>query len=88
MLSDRYQSLILCYFVALYGPPGQNSAAYLSGRSNFSTMVLLSYATGTRVRPHFASEAKFEIEAKILFRLEVKKSLISHDSLRCETLKI
>jgi hypothetical protein len=27
----------------------------------------------------FASEAKFEIEAKILFRLEAKKSLISHD---------
>jgi hypothetical protein len=36
----------------------------------------------------FASEAKFEIEAKILFRLEAKKSLISHDSLRCETPKI
>jgi hypothetical protein len=33
----------------------------------------------------FASEAKFESEAKILFRLEAKKSLISHDSLRCET---
>jgi hypothetical protein len=29
----------------------------------------------------FASEAKFEIEAKISFRLEAKKSLISHDSL-------
>jgi hypothetical protein len=28
----------------------------------------------------FASEAKFEIEAKILFRLEAKKSLISHDA--------
>jgi hypothetical protein len=36
----------------------------------------------------FASEAKFEIEAKILLRLEAKKSLISHDSLRCETPKI
>jgi hypothetical protein len=36
----------------------------------------------------FASEAKFEIEAKISFRLEAKKSLISHDSLRCETPKI
>ncbi len=36
----------------------------------------------------FASEAKFEIEAKISFRLEAKKSLISHDSLRCETQKI
>ncbi len=35
----------------------------------------------------FASEAKFEIEAKISFRLEAKKSLISHDSLRCETPK-
>jgi hypothetical protein len=31
----------------------------------------------------FASEAKFEIEAKISFRLEAKKSLIIHDSLRC-----
>jgi hypothetical protein len=30
----------------------------------------------------FASEAEFEIEAKISFRLEAKKSLISHDSLR------
>jgi hypothetical protein len=29
----------------------------------------------------FASEAKFEIKAKISFRLEAKKSLISHDSL-------
>ncbi len=28
----------------------------------------------------FASEAKFEIEAKISFRLEAKKNLISHDS--------
>ncbi len=36
----------------------------------------------------FASEAKFEIEAKISFRLEAKKSLISHDSLQCETPKI
>jgi hypothetical protein len=36
----------------------------------------------------FTSEAKFEIEAKISFRLEAKKSLISHDSLRCETPKI
>ncbi len=36
----------------------------------------------------FASEAKFEIEAKISLRLEAKKSLISHDSLRCETPKI
>jgi hypothetical protein len=36
----------------------------------------------------FASEAKFEIEAKISFRLEAKKSLISHDSLRCKTPKI
>ncbi len=36
----------------------------------------------------FASEAKFEIEAKISFRFEAKKSLISHDSLRCETPKI
>jgi hypothetical protein len=36
----------------------------------------------------FASEAKFEIEAKISFRLEAKKNLISHDSLRCETPKI
>jgi hypothetical protein len=36
----------------------------------------------------FASEAKFENEAKISFRLEAKKSLISHDSLGCETLKI
>ncbi len=36
----------------------------------------------------FASEAKFEIEAKISFRLEAKKSLISHDSLRCKTAKI
>ncbi len=36
----------------------------------------------------FASEAKFEIEAKISFRLEAKKCLISHDSLRCETPKI
>jgi hypothetical protein len=36
----------------------------------------------------FASEAKFEIEAKILFRFEAKKSLISRDSLRCETPKI
>jgi hypothetical protein len=35
----------------------------------------------------FASEAKFEIEAKISFRFEAKKSLISHDSLRCETPK-
>ncbi len=26
-----------------------------------------------RVRPHFPSEAKFEIEAKISFRLEAKK---------------
>ncbi len=31
----------------------------------------------------FASEAKFEMEAKISFRLEAKKSLISHDTLRC-----
>jgi hypothetical protein len=36
----------------------------------------------------FALEAKFEIEAKISFRLEAKKSLISHDSLRWETPKI
>jgi hypothetical protein len=36
----------------------------------------------------FASEAKFEIEAKILFRFEAKKSLISHDSLQCETPKL
>jgi hypothetical protein len=36
----------------------------------------------------FASEAKFEIEVKISFCLEAKKSLISHDSLRCETPKI
>jgi hypothetical protein len=36
----------------------------------------------------FASEAKFELEAKISFRLEAKKSLTSHDSLRCETPKI
>ncbi len=36
----------------------------------------------------FTSEAKFEIEAKISFRLKAKKSLISHDSLRCETPKI
>ncbi len=36
----------------------------------------------------FASEAKFETEAKIWFRLEAKKSLISHDSLRFETPKI
>jgi hypothetical protein len=36
----------------------------------------------------FASEAKFEIEAKISFRLEAKKSLISHDLLRCKTPKI
>jgi hypothetical protein len=36
----------------------------------------------------FASEMKFEIEAKISLRLEAKKSLISHDSLRCETPKI
>ncbi len=36
----------------------------------------------------FASKAKFEIEAKISFRLEAKKSLISHDSLRYETPKI
>jgi hypothetical protein len=36
----------------------------------------------------FASEAKIEIEVKISFRLEAKKSLISHDSLRCETPKI
>ncbi len=36
----------------------------------------------------FASAAKFEIEAKISFSLEAKKTLISHDSLRCETPKI
>jgi hypothetical protein len=36
----------------------------------------------------FALEAKFETEAKIFFRLEAKKSLISHDSLWCETPKI
>ncbi len=44
----------------------------------------------------FTWEAKLEIEAKILFRLETKilfrleakKSLISHNSLRCETPKI
>jgi hypothetical protein len=36
----------------------------------------------------FASEAKFEIEAKISFRLEAKQSMISHYSLRCETPKI
>jgi hypothetical protein len=36
----------------------------------------------------FASEAKFEIKAKISFRLEAEKNLISHDSLRCETTKI
>ncbi len=35
----------------------------------------------------FAAEAKFEIEAKNFFRLEAKKSLISHDSLPCETPK-
>jgi hypothetical protein len=34
-----------------------------------------------RVALTFALEAKFEIEAKISFRLEAKKSLISHDSL-------
>ncbi len=39
-------------------------------------------------RVTFASETKFEIEAKISFRLKAKKSLISHDSLRCETPKI
>jgi hypothetical protein len=32
----------------------------------------------------FASEAKFEIKAKISFRLEAKKSLISHDSLNAK----
>ncbi len=36
----------------------------------------------------FTLEAKFEIEAKISFRLDPKKSLISHDSLQCETPKI
>ncbi len=36
----------------------------------------------------FASEAKFEIEAKISFRFKAKKNLISHDSLRCEIPKI
>jgi hypothetical protein len=36
----------------------------------------------------FAWEVKFEIEAKISFRLEAKKSLISHDLLPCETPKI
>jgi hypothetical protein len=36
----------------------------------------------------FTSETKFEIEAKISFLLEAKKSLISHDSLRCEKPKI
>jgi hypothetical protein len=36
----------------------------------------------------FASEAKFENEAKISFRFEAKKGLILHDSLRCETPKI
>jgi hypothetical protein len=36
----------------------------------------------------FTSEVKFEIEATISFRLKAKKSLISHDSLWCETPKI
>jgi hypothetical protein len=37
----------------------------------------------------FASEAKFETEAKIsFFAWKRKKTLISHDSLRCETPKI
>jgi hypothetical protein len=36
----------------------------------------------------FASEAKIEIEAKISFRLEAKKSMISLVSHRTETAKI
>jgi hypothetical protein len=35
----------------------------------------------------FSSEAKYEIEAKISFRMEAKKAWF-HDSLRCETSKI
>jgi hypothetical protein len=36
----------------------------------------------------FASEAKIEIEAKISFRLEAEKSMISLDSHRSKTAKI
>jgi hypothetical protein len=50
--------------------------------------VTLVYLSQLGCALTFASEAKFEIEAKISFRLEAKKSLISHDSLRCETPKI
>jgi hypothetical protein len=64
----------------------------MGGLENFN-IFLRSGETHTDESPlgyalTFASEAKFEIEAKISFRLEAKKSLISHDSLRCETLKI
>jgi hypothetical protein len=49
-------------------------------------MQILAFNLGCALT--FASEAKFEIEAKISFRLEAKKSLISHDSLPYETPKI
>jgi hypothetical protein len=59
------------------------NAAKIKGRNKFREQYIKLGCALT-----FASEAKFEIEAKISFRLEVKKSLISHDSLRCETPKI
>jgi hypothetical protein len=37
---------------------------------------------------HLGCALTFASEAKISLRLEAKKSLISHDSLRCETPKI
>jgi len=51
----------------------------------FLTIPLLRSKLGCALT--FALEAKFEIEAKILFRFKAKKSLISHDSLRWKKAK-
>jgi hypothetical protein len=50
-------------------------------RVKHSNMCQLQKGWGLGCALTFASEAKIEIEAKISFRLEAKKSLISHDSL-------